>query len=220
VQKSKNLKGISQDTKKLLNGAEGRSVDFKIKASGVKPEDFVAFANGSGGTILVGVEEKSDSKKGQSGKVVGCKVDDRTRQSFISSAASCRPSIDIKVRIENMGTDKPIFRIDIPEGTDKPYCTSSGLYKIRVDGQNIAIDPNLMRAIILDEESEKFISRFKSAAEEVLVQIKQVHDDLAARIEEVNNAALQASKAAERAENAAQEATNAARDAEAAAWAS
>jgi len=125
------------------------------------------------------------------------------RQAFISTAASCRPSIDILVRVENIRTKKPIYRIDIPEGTDKPYCTSSGLYKIRGEGQNIGIDPTMMKAIILERESEEFVARFKAATDELLKQIAIVHSDLAEQIAQAEFTASMAIEAAQAAEEAA-----------------
>ena len=205
--KSQNeYKSISADSQRLIEGQEGRDVDFKVKPDGVKAEDFVALANARGGSILVGVDEQADKNGIQSGIVVGCSISDKTRQAFISTAASCRPTIDISVRVENSGTNKPIYRIDVSEGKDKPYCTSSGLYKIRAEGQNVAIDPSLMKAIILDKEAGEFVARFKAAGNELLKQINKVHQDLGRQIQRVEQAAEEATEAARDAEQAAIEA--------------
>jgi predicted HTH transcriptional regulator len=197
---------LSEDTLKLLAGQEGRSVDFKSRPEGVRPEDFVAFANGQGGTILVGVEEQRDAEGKQSGRVVGCLVEDQIRQGFISMATSCRPAIDIQVRVENAGSGKPIFRIDILEGANKPYCTASGLYKIRADGQNVPVDPTLMRAIILEKEADQFVARFKQASEDLLQQVEDVRSDIIGQIGRVEKVAEKAIDAAQAAEKAANEA--------------
>jgi predicted HTH transcriptional regulator len=58
-------KFLTADTKRLLDGQEGRYVDFKAKPDGVKAEDFVALANARGGTILIGVDEPADKKSKQ-----------------------------------------------------------------------------------------------------------------------------------------------------------
>jgi len=189
-------KQLTAETNRLLRRQEGRDVDFKVKSDGVKAEDFVALANARGGSILVGVEERKDKNGKQYGVVVGCSISDQIRQGLISTAASCRPSIDIAVRIENLGTGKPIYRIDVPEGKEKPYSTNAGLYKIRAEGQNIAIDPPLMKAIILEREADEFVARFKAAADELLKQINQVHKDLDKQIRRVERAARDAEKAA------------------------
>lgn len=201
------IKRLSQDTKLLLTAPEGREVDFKVKPEGVKADDIIAFANTQGGIILVGVDEINDPAGKQiGGKVVGCNISDQTKMGFINTAASCRPSIDIGITIENTATATPIYRITIPEGKDKPYGTSSGTYKIRADGQNIAIDPTMMTAIILEKETEEFIARFSSAADALLAEINHVHHSLEQQI-------LRVELAVESAEAAAHEATAAAEDA-------
>lgn len=202
-------KSLRAETKLMLEGQEGREVDFKEAPGGVKPEDFVAFANTIGGSILVGVRETTAPDGSQKGIIVGCSISDQTRQNFISTAASCRPSISITVSIENLNTDKPIYRIDIPEGAEKPYCTSSGTYKYRAEGQRVAIDPTQMQAIILERESEKFVARFKAAGDALLERIGQVYSDLSEQINRVERIA----KMAEQAAFEAGEAANAARDA-------
>ena len=189
-------KQLTADTKRLLKSQEERNVDFKVKPDGVKAEDFVALANAQGGSILVGVEEKRDKHGKQYGVVVGCSISEQSRQGFISTAASCRPSIDISVRIENLEAGQPIYRIDVPEGTSKPYCTGAGIYKIRVQGQNIAIDPPLMKAIILQQEADEFVMRFKAAADELLKHIDHVHKSLDKQVRRVERAARDAEKAA------------------------
>ena len=206
-------KKITKGTKYLIEGPEGKEIDFKSQLNGVKPEDFVAFANSNGGIILIGVEEKKDSQGVQFGNIVGCPISDKAKQTLINIAASCRPSIEIVIVTENTGTKKPIIRIEVPSGKEKPYCTSSGVYKIRSEGQNIAIDPPLLKAIILEKSSEEFISRFKSAGEEIINRIDQVQSDLAAQINRVEMAASEAIQAATAAEEAARDAEQAAYDA-------
>jgi len=208
--KVKGFKKITADTKRLLAGQENRDVEFKINHKGVGTEDFVAFANAGGGTIFVGVEEVTSKEGYQSGSIIGCKIDDETRLSLVSKAASCRPAIDVSIQIENVQTDTPILRIDIPEGDNKPYSTTSGTYKIRADGRNVGIDPPLMRAMILEVEAEEFVARFRHAAEEVIRHLSQVRKDLSQQIERVQKAAELASESALRAEGAAEEAIAAA----------
>jgi predicted HTH transcriptional regulator len=196
----------------LLKGQESRDVDFKESPGGVDPEDFVAFANASGGTILVGVKEIETQHGLQRGRVMGCAISDQTKVSFVSKASSCRPAIDIEITVENL-RDQPIYRIDIPEGTHKPYCTAKGTYKIRSDGRNVAIDPDMMAALILERETEQFVKRFRAAADEVIENLKQMD----AKLDTVENVADRAASAAENAMRAAGEAMDAAHEAAAAA---
>lgn len=213
MQEKVEYKTLRVETKRMLEGQEGREVDFKEAPSGVKAEDFVAFSNTVGGSILVGVRETKGVDGRQQGIIVGCKLSDQTRQDFISTAASCRPSISISVSIENLNTENPIYRIDIPEGIEKPYCTSSGTYKYRAEGQRVAIDPIHMQAIIFERESERFVARFKAAGDVLLERMAQIHDDLAKQISRVEMIAKMAEEAASEAMHAARDAHIAAEEA-------
>jgi hypothetical protein len=115
-----------------------------------------------------------------------------------------------------LGED-PIYRIDIPEGSHKPYCTQKGTYKIRSDGYNVAIDPDMMAVLILERESEQFVERFRSAAEEVVRNLQQMEERLRSKLDEVDRVAQTAVHAADQASQAAEEATSAAYEAAAAA---
>jgi ATP-dependent DNA helicase RecG len=136
--------GLSEFTVNLLLGRESTDCEFKKSPGEIDSEYFVAFANASGGVILAGI---SDDKR-----VVGCtKSDDEIRQSLLGKADSCRPSIIPLTQIEKEETTdgKRVYRITILKGDDKPYCTQSGLYKIRADGQNRAIFPDEMKRIVI-----------------------------------------------------------------------
>lgn len=212
----KEYRKIRGDTRRLLEGQEGRDVDFKERAEGVDPEDLVAFANAGGGTILVGVREIETEQGLQRGEVVGCTISDQTKIGFLNKAASCRPPIEIEITVENLA-DKPIYRIGISEGPRKPYCTQKGTYKIRSDGRNVAIDPDMMTALIVERETERFLERFRAAAADVVRNLQEMEQRLIKGLGQVEAVAQRAVEAADRATWAAEEATTAAQDAAAAA---
>ena len=211
---SKNdYRSLTKETKQIINGYEGREVEFKRQSSGVSVEDFVAFTNASGGVILIGVDEKQDDNGRQYGEIIGCDISDRERLSIVGKALSCKPPINIIFRIENSSGKKPIIRIDISEGENKLYWTSSGVYKIRSEGQNIGIDPQLLKAMILKSESDEFVHRFKLAADEVIKKLETVEDEIINQVKRVEAIANEAALAAENASDAAQQAIDAAYDA-------
>ena len=197
----------------MIEKPEGREVEYKRSANNLRADSFVAFANGRGGVILIGVDEQQNSDGLQSGDVVGCDISDEARLSIGSRAASCRPSIEVEITVENSGSPRPIIRVDVAEGSRKPYCTSSGTYKIRSDSQNIAIDPVLMTAMILEREAEQFVTRFQSAAETVLRRLNDMQRSLEGQIATVELAARDATEAAENAEQVATDAIDAVYDA-------
>lgn len=166
--------GISERARRLLNEQEDRHVDFKQSASGIDTEDIVAFANTpAGGTILLGVKEAQKPDGRQYGIVIGCAVGDQERLSILSRAESCIPRIEVDVITENL-SDKPFFRVEIPSGPQKPYCTSRGTYKIRGDGANKPLTPRRLLGLFLDSESEEFFDRFRKATEELDSQMNHL----------------------------------------------
>ena len=196
-------KRIRSETKRLLEGQEGRQVDFKAAHQGVDAEDLVAFANAGGGTILVGVKEVETPEGLQRGQVVGCRISDDIKLVFVNKAASCRPPVEIEITIENL-RDKPIYRIDIPEGMRKPYCTEKGTYKMRSDGRNLAIDPDMMATLILEREREQFVARFSAAADHVIDSLGQMEERLNQSLARVEGVAQYAADAAGEAIDAAE----------------
>lgn len=169
---------ISARARRLLSGQEDRYVDFKQSPAGLDSEDIVAFANTpTGGTILLGVQEARRSDGRQYGRVVGCDVGDSACLSILSRAENCIPPIEIDVIIENLRS-KPFFRVEIPSGPQKPYCTSRGTYKIRGDGANQTLTPRRLLALFLDSESEEFLGRFREATEELDDQMAHLLDTM------------------------------------------
>ncbi|WP_168188612.1 RNA-binding domain-containing protein [Thermoflavimicrobium daqui] len=170
---------LSQRGKELLDKEEGTDVDFKRQRGGLKSEDIVAFANSpNGGVILLGVDETEDENGKQKGKVVGCKISDGEKLAIISKAMSCRPPVDIEIFIETTEEGLSFYRIEIPSGQYKPYCTEKGLYMIRGDGRNLPLTPDKLLDLYLDVQGSKFFERFRQATADLEKQIKQSHKEL------------------------------------------
>jgi ATP-dependent DNA helicase RecG len=181
------FKGMSSRARLLLARREGLDAEFKVQLNGLDVEDLVAFANSrAGGTILVGVAEASDNHRVQRVEIVGCDVGDKEKQYILNKAQSCNPPIDLELYVENLG-DKPFFRIEIPSGLEKPYCTSGGAYKVRGDGRTNALLPRQLLSIFMDTERDKFLSRFKDATKELEEEVQYIKDQLSSAIAEVYN---------------------------------
>ncbi|MGF7117702.1 AlbA family DNA-binding domain-containing protein [Methanobacterium oryzae] len=159
--------GLSEKAKALLSQEEDYDVDWKRGINGLDSEDFVAFANSKkGGSILIGVEETVDSDGKQIPKIVGCQITDSNKMKIKTKAQNCIPPIEVNIIKENMD-ETPFYRIEIPSGDKKPYCTGKGTYKIRDDGNNKRIAPDKLLSIFIEVESELFLKRFKEAAKEL-----------------------------------------------------
>ncbi|AFV01279.1 hypothetical protein UNSWDHB_2716 [Dehalobacter sp. UNSWDHB] len=158
---------ISSKTKQLLVKQEGFDADFKMTVKGIQATDLVAFANSeNGGTILAGVGEVEDKNSMQKGRIIGCPVGDKERLFILSKAESCVPPVEVAIIIENYAR-KPIYRIEIPSGKEKPYCTAGGTYKIRGDGRTNTLLPGRLLALYIEKQSETFFNRFREATKEL-----------------------------------------------------
>jgi hypothetical protein len=154
-------------------------VEFKEKVSGLDSEDLVAFANSSdGGSILIGVREINRPDGTQSGEPVGHKVDDGTRLQIMDKALSCSPPVQIDITIENLNA-VPFLRVDIPSGSQKPYATKSGTYKIRENGRNGPIHPPQLLKMFMEHEGEQFKMRFAEATARIDEQLKATLEGVA-----------------------------------------
>jgi ATP-dependent DNA helicase RecG len=173
---------ISKRAHTLLQRKEGNDVEFKSQLNGLDAADIVAFANSrEGGTVFIGIDEKSDEKGIQEIEIVGCDVGDKEKQVILSKAQSCFPPVEVEIFVENL-TGKPFFRIEIPAGPDKPYCTASGTYKGRGDGRSNPLLPNQLLSMFIDSESNRFFDRFKEATKELEKELKTLRTRLATEI--------------------------------------
>ena len=180
------FKTLTKTTKELLEFGENEKVDYKRDLKGLKSEDLVAFANSDiGGTILIGVDEKSNGKT-QKGEIYGCDTSDKSRLVIMSKALACIPPISLSIFIENTD-DKPIFRLEIPSGSQKPYCTSGGTYKIRKDGRNAVLAPNEMLDIYLVKEAKKINKEFKKATKHLVENINNITSTISSKVEDISS---------------------------------
>jgi predicted HTH transcriptional regulator len=158
----------------VLGNGETHDVEFKESIFGLDASDIVAFANSEkGGTIFLGVREDSDDAGHQRGYVIGCPVGDKEKLKIFNKAESCIPPVDIDVYAEVV-YGKRIYRIYIPSGTDKPYCTAGGTYKIRGDARTNPLTPTRLLNLFLEMEGDRFITRFKDATQELTERLDRI----------------------------------------------
>jgi ATP-dependent DNA helicase RecG len=99
-----------------LAEGEGLKVEFKERLSNLDRE-IVAFANTSGGTIYLGVDD--------SGTIVGIPINNALKSQVADIAYNCDPSI--KTTFHEYREEK-VLAIIVPSGTDKPYRCKEGFY--------------------------------------------------------------------------------------------
>lgn len=102
------------DVKNLAQTGEGTFLEFKrtIPSAQKIAREIAAFANTSGGTLLIGVDDDKS--------LIG--VDGYQEEEFLLNKAArelCTPAVDISIEIVHFG-ERDLMIIRVPEWTEKP----------------------------------------------------------------------------------------------------
>jgi ATP-dependent DNA helicase RecG len=180
------FKIISGRANRLLHREEDFDVDFKRSISGLESDDLVSFANSRrGGAILIGVDESKDGNGRQTAVVVGCPIGDGEKLKILSKSNQCSPPVRLSVFVEN-SDEKPFYRIEIPSGPHKPYCTSGGTYKTRGDGRKETLHPPQLLSLFLETEGGEFLRRFQEATANLEVAVRETKERISTELTELN----------------------------------
>ncbi len=101
----------------VLEEGEGYTLEFKQNVNADLAKELVAFANASGGRILIGVNDDN--------QIVGCKFSNVLFSNIETMAAACDPPVTIF--IEKL-PDQKIIVIHVPEGANRPHRCTKGFY--------------------------------------------------------------------------------------------
>ena len=104
----------------LVAKGEGHTLEFKRKAA--FPEkivrEMIAFANTSGGVLLVGV--------GDDGSIPGLKYPDEESHVISQALAKTKPLIDVNETFIPLGNSRVVLQYEIAESTKKPHFVLAG----------------------------------------------------------------------------------------------
>ena len=137
---------------------ESKNLEFKVR----RPKDsikymksVVAFANGEGGRIIFGVDDKTHQVEGIPEEQVFSEIDAITE----AISDSCEPAIIPDVYLQTI-EGKTIIIADISEGRQRPYFIKSlgkeaGVY-VRVAGTSRPADEYMIKELILEGSSRSF----------------------------------------------------------------
>ena len=99
--------------KKLVAQGEGQTLEFKRKAA--HPEkiirEMIAFANTSGGVLLVGISDD--------GTIPGVKYPEDESLAIKKALGSCRPPLRVSETLIPLGSSRTVLYYDIPESRKK-----------------------------------------------------------------------------------------------------
>jgi len=127
----------------LIKVGEGYTLEFKESYTDTIGKTICAFANSSGGKIILGVKDN--------GEVKGFKLNNSTASKIQDIARHIDPSIVVYIdKIDNQLT-----MITVPEGEDKPYA-HSGQYYIRIGANSQKMNRNELRNFFQNERQVLF----------------------------------------------------------------
>lgn len=101
----------------LLEEGEGYKLEFKRAINSDLAKAMVAFANASGGRIIIGIDDTN--------RVVGTDLSNQALSQIEDVSASCDPFVPI--RLEKCARDQLLI-IHVSEGGNKPYRCNKGFY--------------------------------------------------------------------------------------------
>ena len=111
-----------KEIQSIISSGEGYNAEFKVSLpSKVKDitEEVCAFANASGGVVLIGVDDNN--------LIQGVTIDNAKRSAIQNSINEISPSLQCETySIEIEG--KQITAIEVPSGANKPYVLSGAIY--------------------------------------------------------------------------------------------
>ncbi len=99
----------------LLKEGEGYNLEFKESDSSDLAKEVCAFANATGGKILIGVTDK--------GEVMGINITNRLKSQITDIARNFNPKLEIS--LEEVGN---VLIVNIPEGKNKPYSVNGKFF--------------------------------------------------------------------------------------------
>ena len=141
--KGRNPVGIDADRVRLLiREGEGLTVEFKEKYTPRIDEDIVAFANGKGGSVLLGVRDD--------GGIVGDRLTNDLKARINSLARNCKPEISVK-----MIQAGEVIAVEVDEGKNKPYSCGSGYYR-RLNGTTQKMSHEELRVMFVENDPVPF----------------------------------------------------------------
>ncbi|WP_395066577.1 ATP-binding protein [Flavobacterium sp.] len=110
------------EIKSIVNSGEGFNAEFKVNLpTNLKSitEEVCAFANASGGVLLIGVDDKNIIK--------GVTIDNSKRSAIQNSIGEISPPLQCEFYIVEVD-GKNVAVIEVPSGQNKPYVLSGAIY--------------------------------------------------------------------------------------------
>lgn len=99
----------------IIEAGEGYHIEFKESLDKSFIEEVCAFANSSGGKVILGVSDK--------GIIKGINTDNNFRSRIQDSLRQLQPNLNVGIEIKDN-----LIIVDVLDGNDKPYACSRGFF--------------------------------------------------------------------------------------------
>ena len=106
---------MDKELKQLIQTGEGYHLEFKESLDKSFIEEVCAFANSSGGKVMLGVSDD--------GEIEGIKTDNNILSRIQDVVNRLEPKLNIKISVSDS-----IIIVDVPQGEEKPYGCSRGFF--------------------------------------------------------------------------------------------
>jgi ATP-dependent DNA helicase RecG len=133
-----------EDAIELVRSGEGYTLELKERMNGDIGKTFCAFANASGGKVILGVKDDGD--------IVGFKPNNSDCSRIQDIARNMEPSL--AVYVESIGN---LVVVHVPEGKDKPYAINGHFY-IRIGANSQQLKRDEIRTFF-QKENQIFFDR-------------------------------------------------------------
>jgi len=155
----------STEIKSIIASGEGYNAEFKVSIpSKIKEitEEVCAFANASGGVVLIGVDDTNTIK--------GITIDNAKRSAIQNSINEISPVLKCDFNIVEVD-GKDIAVIEVPSGQNKPYVLSGAIY--------VRQGPNSQKLTTVEEMRDFFQQADKIYFDDAICKEANIEDDIA-----------------------------------------
>lgn len=153
------------EIKSIIASGEGYNAEFKVSLpSKIKEitEEVCAFANASGGVVLIGVDDANTIK--------GITIDNAKRSAIQNSINEISPVLKCDFNIVEVD-GKDIAVIEVPSGQNKPYVLSGAIY--------VRQGPNSQKLTTVEEMRDFFQQADKIYFDDAICKEANLEDDIA-----------------------------------------